>query len=366
MKILIITGRFGMGHNSVARSLEQQIKSQMPEAQTDIVDLCDYIYPEKSERIYGIFRFFANRGSLFNAGYKTTAKIKLNVTALIPRSFVKGTKRLLQEYDPSAVICTIPVAPQLVAAVNKELENKYPQITCITDLRSHPYWINPGTDKYMVASEEIKRQLVGMGVPEDDVFVNGIPVKEEFTGIMPEREAAGEKRLLIMGGGLGLMSWPKAFYEGLNDLPGVRTTIITGNNKKLLKKLQGRYENIEVLGYTENIADYMRRSDLFISKAGGITVFESIYSELPILVLEPFLPQEVNNAQFVIQSDIGQMLGKKRAKKSVKTIEELIYDDSALRRLRNNMKGIKHTLDKAAVGRVLAAFTRGKQKGMAE
>ena len=51
--------------------------------------------------------------------------------------------------------------------------------------------------------------------------------------------------------------------------------------------------------YTNKINEYMRNADLIVSKSGGITLFEAIYSETPIYVVNPFLMQEVKNARFI-------------------------------------------------------------------
>ena len=81
----------------------------------------------------------------------------------------------------------------------------------------------------------------------------------------------------------------KSFYQGLNGLKDVKTTIITGKNRDLYQRIHGRYENIEVVGYTDQVYRYMQEADLVISKPGGITLFETIFSELPILVFSPYL-----------------------------------------------------------------------------
>ena len=62
-----------------------------------------------------------------------------------------------------------------------------------------------------------------------------------------------DKQLLIMGGGLGLLPKGDAFYEALNGVPGLSVTVIAGKNKKMYKKLHGKYENIRVLGFTEDV-----------------------------------------------------------------------------------------------------------------
>ena len=67
-----------------------------------------------------------------------------------------------------------------------------------------------------------------------------------------------------MGGGRGLLPKRDSFYEALDALPGVHTTIITGNNRKLYDRLAGKNAHIEVLGFTDRAYDYMARADLVV------------------------------------------------------------------------------------------------------
>jgi UDP-N-acetylglucosamine:LPS N-acetylglucosamine transferase len=56
-----------------------------------------------------------------------------------------------------------------------------------------------------------------------------------------------------MGGGLGLIPFNKNFYKGLNNLEDVKIVIIIGKNKKILKKVHDKYDNIEIIGYCDNV-----------------------------------------------------------------------------------------------------------------
>ena len=67
------------------------------------------------------------------------------------------------------------------------------------------------------------------------------------------------------------------FYQQLDKLPGVKTTIITGNNRPLYEQLQGRFSSIQVVGYTDKVYEYMGCADV-VTKPGGITLFETIRS----------------------------------------------------------------------------------------
>ena len=66
----------------------------------------------------------------------------------------------------------------------------------------------------------------------------------------------------------------------------------------LLAKLCGHCSDI--LDCTEDaMKRYMAQADLILSKPGGITLFETICSELPLLAFSPFLQQEINNSRLL-------------------------------------------------------------------
>lgn len=91
-----------------------------------------------------------------------------------------------------------------------------------------------------------------------------------------------------------------SFYQALNALAGVETTLITGHNRKLYDRLAGKYPHIHVVGFTDRVHEYMSRADLILSKPGGITLFEAIFSQTPSWAWEPFLQQRRLNARFLL------------------------------------------------------------------
>ena len=147
----------------------------------------------------------------------------------------------------------------------------------------------------------------------------------------------------------------------LNALPGVKTTLITGNNRKLYERLAGKYQNIEVLGYTDRVYDYMARADLALTKPGGITLFETIFSELPILAWEPFLQQEKNNARFLVKRGLGRVAAKE-PEACLAAIRALIYDDEALESMARNMRDMKGQLEEQSLGHILSALAAQRKE----
>jgi UDP-N-acetylglucosamine:LPS N-acetylglucosamine transferase len=225
-----------------------------------------------------------------------------------------------------------------------------PLITCVTDVTDHSEWLYPGTDYYLAATDGVRRGLAAKGADPDRVVVTGVPVRGSFAAGAPRQD--GVRELLIMGGGLGLMPRGDGFYQALNDLAGVHTTILTGSNQKLYRRLAGAYPHIEAVPFTDQVPRYMARAHLMLSKPGGVTTFEAIASRLPMLAWEPFLAQERENAQFLVSGGMGRIVPKEEAA-CLAAIRETIYDDGALNKMRAAMDKIASALRPQAVGQVV-------------
>ncbi|MDO4711467.1 MAG: glycosyltransferase [Peptostreptococcaceae bacterium] len=181
------------------------------------------------------------------------------------------------------------------------------------------------------------------------------PVIFKKSGDLSSSDQNRKRKLLIMGGGLGLVPTSIPFYEALDSRLGMETTVITAKNRNLYKKLHGRFENVHVLGFVDDIKERMLDSDLLLSKSGGITTFESIYAELPMVIFKPFLQQEISNAEFVKTKELGIVLSSKMSKidRDVDEIVELLFDEERLQKMKENMREIVRQIDEDGVLRVI-------------
>ena len=92
----------------------------------------------------------------------------------------------------------------------------------------------------------------------------------------------------------------------LNEYKNFKIKIVAGRNEKLYKKLSDiNYPNIEVYGYVDNLNELMDESLYIVTKPGGVTIFEAINKELPLIVLNSNIGQERGNVEFVKQNKIG-------------------------------------------------------------
>ncbi|MFQ7452133.1 MAG: MGDG synthase family glycosyltransferase [Flavonifractor plautii] len=359
MNILILTGKFGMGHWSASQSLRQQLLRAFPGAEVEVLDFVAEAMPNASEAMYKCFNLLVTRGSgLFNLYYKLTQDLPADARPLFETLFLDKLEELVAARRPDAVIATHPSAPGWCPAGRGDGERPAPH-----HLRHRP--VQPfrvDSQIHRLLSGGLQRhphdRLAAKGVDRDIICVTGIPVRCEFK--RPVRRRPGrERNLLIMGGGLGLLPKRDSFYEALDALPGVHTTIITGNNRKLYDRLAGKYAHIEVLGFTDRVYDYMARADLVLTKPGGITLFETIFSELPILAWEPFLEQEKNNARFLVKRGLGRVAAKE-PEECLSAIRALIYDDETLEWMAGNMRAMKGQLEEESLNRMLAGLEAEK------
>ncbi|MBM6818295.1 MULTISPECIES: glycosyltransferase [Clostridia] len=355
MKILILTGKFGMGHYSVSEAIGQEISSRDSNIEVSIVDILDYLMPTASKILYKSFNTLVTKWSnLYNF---VNINNEDNNIKTFNYFFVKGLDRLFLEFNPDIVISTLPISSQYISKYKSLKKSNIPLFTFITDISSHSEWIHKNTDFYFVGDISIKKSLIDKGIDENKIIVSGIPVKQGFKDKIIKFDKNKSKEILIMGGGLGLISFNKNLFESLNNEKNIKTTVITGNNKKMFEQLKSKYKNIEVLGYTNKIDFYMKRADLIISKSGGITLFEAIYSETPIYVVNPFLLQEVKNAKFIEKRKIGQVVWNEEMD-IAKDILSLINDDKAILKMKSNMKKVKENINQEEILSVIEQFKK--------
>ena len=347
MEILILTGKFGMGHWSAALSIQEQLEREGHQAQ--VVDFFAYALPETAPALYRGFNLLVTYGGGI---YNLFHRMKRNAEGEVPLAsqFTRRLAGLLAVTRPDVVVSTHPVCSGVVARYKAERTSALPLVTCVTDITSHSEWIHPGTDRYLVAGEDVKTALVRKGVDAERVTVTGIPVRAQFSSEL--RRMDGPRQLLIMGGGLGLMPRKDSFYEALNALPDVHTTILTGKNQKLYDRLAGKYENIEVVAFTDRVYEYMGRAHLMLSKPGGITTFEAIAAQLPMLAWEPFLEQERENARFLVAHGLGRVVPKDE-EDCLAAIRACIHDDVLLERMSAAMGEMNTALRRQAIGLVI-------------
>lgn len=338
MNILILTGKFGFGHNSAAASIKEKILLENPTYNVKIIDFIEYMFPILNKYIYGIFNFLVDKcHALYNCLNKISSK---KANAPLKKVIVKKIDDLIYENNTDLIISVFPACSQYISAYKRMVNNDIILNTCITDIDVNEEWISNETNMYFVASNKTKEILLKKGVSENKIVVSGIPVKSSFK---PNHRLNKKKNILIMGGGLGLIPNINELLDNIENNPSIQVNIIVGNNQKLKEELSSKYKKINIIGFTNQVSSYMKKADLIVTKAGGITMFEAIHSETPLFVIKPFLTQEVGNAEFIDSNNIGKVIWNKKVS-ITKEILTLLNNEIELKTMSNQMKNLKAQL----------------------
>jgi len=355
MRVLILTGRFGQGHISCARAIAQQLGRSTPEAQVEVVDFISEALG--SDALYRAFELLVRRGeSVFNRLYNRSESGADKFGVPMQRFCFAALSRILARHRPDVVISTLPLTTQLAGAYKQAGRGAYTLVVAITDTFPHGDWVTPAADAYLVPASETRNALLDMGVPDASISVSGMPLHPDFHPGEPKAEG-GLRRLLVLGGGLGLLPEDMDFYRQLDALEGVRTTVVCGRNTHLLEQLAGRFAHIEAVGFVDDMPARMGAAHLALGKPGGITLFEAIACRLPLLSVKPFLGPEHHNARFIAAHGIGAVL-EDAVESSVPTIASLLQDDIRLADMQAAMATLDAGADKTALEDLLQHTTQ--------
>lgn len=305
-----------MGHVKCAEAIAEEIYASQPDASVTTVDVMDYLFPHLSKAIYKGFSLLVTKlPGMYNHLNRAAGK---HAGVPMKKTIAAKLDRLIAETQPDLIISNLPVCSKYISAYKELRVCTVPLFTYITDITVHDEWIADKTDLYFVGDESTGNVLISKGVSAEKIVVSGIPVKRVFKsafkdGTLKDQEKADtgthtKKRLLIMGGGLGLVPGGSRLLKRLNEESCFEVTLIAGRNRSLEKRARRKYKNINVVGFTDKIADYMAAADLVLTKPGGITTFEAIASRTPMYIADPFLEQEMGNARFIESKNIGRVV----------------------------------------------------------
>lgn len=329
-KIVVYAG-CGQGHRQAARSLAEFLNCPA----LDILDFC----PSYLARIYSRGYLLLTQKLPF--AWKILFKISRNsfvilVTRLFHRLIFNRFVSWLKENRPAAVISTHFFPPSLVPAARGKGMEKIFNLVLITDIGVHPIWLDKGTDVYCVGLDHTRDFLLNMGVRRNRIVVSGMPLRRGFfrendVSFLKDKFAlnnGGKEAVLFFSSDTGKTPFLIDAIESLKD--DFFIFVICGKNRWLKEKLLSLgYPCLRLFDFYENIWEIMAVCLCAITKPGGLTVFESLKMNMPLIFTHYIHGQEKYNMDFFQQRGLGFPVGSK---------EELI---SKIYYLRDNLSSVK-------------------------
>lgn len=322
-KVLILSASAGAGHMRAADAVERAFKLTGAASEVKHVDTLQYtnklfrhLYSKayidlvnKSPELLGWF--YDQLDKPWKNERRRLALDKLNT-----RPFVK----LLQEYQPDITVCTHFLPAEIISWLKAKGRVSFRQAVVVTDFDVHAMWLCHHYEQYFVALDETREHLLRLGIPAGKVTASGIPIDPVFAE--PKEKLAMRAKhglkpdlttILVSAGGFGV----GPIEHMLESLAGMRhpaqIVALCGRNAELKSKLEAaaarlpptHHVNINPIGFTTEMDEYMSAADILLGKPGGLTTSEALAKGLVFVIVNPIPGQEERNSDHLLENGVA-------------------------------------------------------------
>jgi UDP-N-acetylglucosamine:LPS N-acetylglucosamine transferase len=247
----------------------------------------------------------------------------------------RGLLRMIDEADPDVVISTYPGVTAVLGMLRENRRLEIPVQSAITDLAGLRYWVHPGVDLHFVTHPESIEEVEQLAGPGSVEWMRP-PISRDF--LMPRTRSDARRALglpaharvvLVSGGGWGIGDLEGAIRSALAT-EDTLVACITGHNEGARERLEERFggdERVRILGFTEQMSDWMAASDAMIHATAGLTVLEAHIRGCPVIsygfsaghvrannaAFERFGLAEVARSEHELESMLRHITGERRS-----------------------------------------------------
>jgi len=244
----------------------------------------------------------------------------------IAKPYVEKT---LRSMSADLIVSVHPMSNQYIARALKEtgMNAHTKLVTVVTDPNGDFWsgWACQAADLTIAPNDLAHRRLVELGVEPSKIATMGMPVHPAFVS---KPNCSAEEFCLSLGlspelpticinsgwaGGGNML----AIYRALKNVKRkIQVVFLCGHNLKLyeaIKQEVGRSSiPTAVLPFHDSMSDLMAACDLMVTKAGGLTSFESVARRLPMaldMITTP-MPQELGTAKMLVEQGLATAIVK--------------------------------------------------------
>ena len=342
-RMLVMYARYGSGHKTIAEYVAKFIEEHNKDAEVMLLDMTDYangfgkitvklfdfVTKHRTEKIFD-FCYELMDHKFSSLGYNTSVKKSYDN---------KNLRKIISDFNPNVTISSHFYCSSIITYYNELKLINTKLITIITDYRTHEWWTrnHKREDGFIVGNEMVKQELIHRGVDKKKIHTFGLPLNIKQINKLDDKEVIlkrynikGNRKIYLFFG--GSTSGSMYYYDYFKCIAKLNINadiiFISGKNAKLKNKCEeyvkeNNIKNIKVLGFSTDVFNLMKISDLVISKPGGATVTECLEMHRPMLLVPGLGGQEKYNAKFISKKKYGiKVKGIWSFKRWIKYLEE--------------------------------------------
>jgi processive 1,2-diacylglycerol beta-glucosyltransferase len=337
-KILVIGSASGGAHLAAAKAVAEELGRRKIEVQ--FLDTHDFL-PSP-------LRWFLIRGqwNLLNtvpeiAGWLVRkakqASFLLPLRESLPFQFARF-RRTVEDFSPRLVFATHPLGIFMLQRVGF---SQLPKTMLLINYEAHLFQVHPAVQRYFVAHGLVKRDLLDLGVGEEQITVSGMPLGGDFDNPPQKaqaRESLGIPRdafvVLVSQGLWGNGWWTVGLVRRLQKaLPEAFIWVIAGGNRiigRVVALAVGgeRSGRVRVTGAVPNFAEALAAADVLIGKAGGMSSTSAFVAGVPLVIFAPQRAMETVSAQRFVRAGVA-LDARGSSARCARLVKQLAEDESA-------------------------------------
>lgn len=311
-KITILHTNSGAGHKAVAKALFDEFLRH-ENLSTNNINYAKEFNIKGFEQSAIIYKFILKYFPSIYGAIVYIVNLK-PITALLKyfyqRSIRPSLNEFLYRYDSDLYVSTYYFDIELFKLIKKIRPNaKF--VLIVTDI-VFPLriWFDEIVDLTIVPTKEIylnaKKYFSNY---EKKVKVFGLPILKEYLEpydikqVRKDLNLADIKTIIISGGGEGMEKIANILHEIDKQNTNLNIVVVCGKDEKLLHTLSSRQyrNNVIIKGWIDNFYEYLKASDIAITKAGPTTLWECMALNKQMIVYDYIRGQENGNTEFAIK-----------------------------------------------------------------
>ncbi len=350
MKAIILSCGTGGGHNAAGLAVKEELESRGH----SVLMLNPYsLKSERTERIINqvYIKTVQKAPRVFGAVYALGNAYR-RLPFRSPVYFVNGgmAKRLdmlFKEEKPDIVIMPHVFPAEIITNMKNRGMSVPKTVFLSTDYTCIPFTEETDCDIYITPQESLNPEFEKRGIAKEKLKPLGIPVSRRFSEPLSREEAAEKlgldktkRYILVSGGSMGagkLVFAIKVLYDKYKTDENTRIIVICGSNEWLYKQLSKRYQNkIIPVRYTDKMAEYMRVSDIYITKPGGLSTTEGAAMGVPMVHIMSIPGCETANMRYF--GEQGMSIPVKKLRKNLSAAADRLSESLAAEEMTENQR----------------------------
>jgi processive 1,2-diacylglycerol beta-glucosyltransferase len=251
--------------------------------------------------------------------------------------------RFIEASHPDVVVATETGLCEMAALLKRDTRARF-YLVGVDGIDVDRAWAQPDVDLYPIMPGDVAEQLQAAGVPPEKILPCGMPIDPAFSSL-PDRLTARKRLeiepevplLLVLFGGTGFGKPGRILAEIEKVRKPLQAVFITGKHRRLEEEVRGLCRDrphFRVLGWVNNMHEWMAAADLVVNKPSGVALLEAMSSGLPFLAVDPLPGNELRHCNLIERWSVGHWV--RRHADLAPTIERLLAKPGEIERLRRN------------------------------